>query len=311
MKRLSVLFLIAILLSACGAKATATISNSEMATKVAQILTTMPTATGGAVPKDLTPTTGLPTIAPTKAQPTQAATQAPTQAPTQPAPTATATFVPPTATPTKVPPTATQGPTATLVSGDPRSSLGNPTWVDKMANSDNWPTGEDTAGFTSIDFKNGTLLLTALKPADGWRIAVSDKLVDFYLEETINTGACSGRDRYGLIFRVPVKSNPDQGYLAAFTCDGKYSLRKWDGPNEAMIPLTAWKASPYIKSGANQANRLGVMVKGSKITLYANGTPLADVTDASYKSGFFGLFAGAINSATYTVTVDEVDYWLQ
>ncbi len=306
MKRLIVFILIAILLSACGTKATATISDSEMATKVAQILTAAPTATGG-VPQEMTPTTALPTIAPTKAQPTQPPTQAATPIP----PTATFTPLPPTATATPVPSTPTQGPTVTLVSGDPRASLGNPTWRDTMANSNNWPTGEDTAGFTDIDFVDGTLHLIALKPADGWRIAVSDKLTDFYLEETVNTGACAGKDRYGLIFRVPVKSNPDQGYLAAFTCDGKYSLRKWDGPNDAMIPLTAWKASPYIKSGANQANRLGVMVVGSKITLYANGTSLAEVSDPSYTSGYFGVFAGALESSTYTIIVDEVDYWLQ
>jgi hypothetical protein len=310
MKRLSVLILIALFLSACGTSPTPTISDSEMATKVAQILTTMPTTTGAA-PDGLTPTAGLPTIAPTQAQPTQAPTVAPTQAPTEAAPTATPTQVPPTSTPTKVPPTPTTGPTPTLVSGDPRASLGNPTWRDTMANSDNWPTGEDTAGFTDIDFSNGTLRLTALKPMDGWRIGVSPKLTDFYLEETVNTGSCSGSDRYGLIFRVPVKSNPDQGYLAAFTCDGKYSLRKWDGPNDAMIPLTAWKASPYVKSGANQANRLGVMVKGSKITLYANGTALAEVSDPSYAAGYFGVFAGSLTSTTYTIIIDEVDYWLQ
>src|SRR5512135_1465577 len=133
MKRLSVFILIAILLSACGASPTATISDSEMATKVAQILTSMPTSTGAA-PEDLTPTAGLPTVAPTKAQPTQAPTKAPTQAPTAAPATATPTLVPPTPTSTTVPPTATKGPTATLVSGDPRASLGNPTWKDTMAN---------------------------------------------------------------------------------------------------------------------------------------------------------------------------------
>src|SRR5512143_3788454 len=90
MKRLTVFILIAILLSACGTSPTATVIDSEMATKVAQILTSMPASTFAA-PKDLTPTAGLPTIAPTQPQPPQAPTQAPTVQPTQPAPTATAT----------------------------------------------------------------------------------------------------------------------------------------------------------------------------------------------------------------------------
>lgn len=300
MKRIFALLLIAVLLSACGANPTSAISDAEMQTKVAQILTEMPTITTGA-PKVFTTTPGLPTI-----QPTVTLTEAATA--TKPAPTVTATAVPATATTN---PTVTQGPTATLAAGDPRTTLGQPTWKDTMANGDNWPTGADTAGFTSIDFQNGALLLTALKPKDGWRISVSDSLTNFYLEETVNTGTCTGRDRYGLIFRVPVKENPNRGYLAAFTCDGQYSFRKWDGPDNAMLALTFWKTNSVIKSGPNQVNRLGVMVKGSKMSLYANGVLLTEVSDPSYTAGFFGLFAGSIDSTKYTVSVDEVDYWVQ
>jgi hypothetical protein len=321
MKRIFALLLVAVLLSACGAKVTSTISDAEMQTKVAQILTAMPTSTGNA-PKALTATPILPTIQPTATQP--APTMAPTAAATQP-PAATVTQTPaatqpPAATVTKPAATATgpapsatkaptQGPTATPVTGDPRPSLGQPTWSDKMANSDNWPMGADSAGFTSMDFKTGSLLLTALKKSDGWRISTADSLVNFFLEETVNTSSCTGKDRYGLIFRVPVKENPDQGYLAAFTCNGQFSFRKWDGPENAMLALTLWKTNSAIKTGPNQVNRLGVMVQGSTMTLYANGVKLTEVSDPSYKSGFFGIFAGAIDSSTYTVSITEIAYW--
>jgi hypothetical protein len=316
MKRIFALLLIAMLLSACGASQTPAISDAEMQTKVAQILTAMPSATGGA-PKVVTATPGLPTVQPTATQPaptaaTAAGTQPPALTATQPAstaaPTAALTATRPTATAT---PAQTQAPTATLAVGDPRTTLGQPTWQDTMDTSDNWPTGADPAGFTAIDFKNGALLLTALMPKDGWRMAVSDSLTNFYLEETVNTGSCSSKDRYGLIFRVPVLSNPDRGYLAAFTCDGNYSFRKWDGPDNAMLPLTVWKTNSAIKTGPNQVNRLGVMVQGSNMTLYANGVMLTAVSDPSYTAGFFGLFAGAITSSSYTVSVNEVDYWVR
>jgi len=319
MKPISALILLAVLISACGARITPTISDAEMATKVAQILTSMPTATGGA-PKDLTtPTALLPTIAPTKAQPTGAPTTAPTAAPTQAAtqpPAATATIPAATATATKVRPTATpaatKAPTTTPVPGDPRITLGQPTWSDSMGTSDNWPTGADAAGFTDIDFQNGVMLLTALKPADGWRMSTADSLTDFYLEETVNTASCSGKDRYGVIFHVPAKENPDQGYLVDFTCDGKYGLRKWDGPdNNTMTALTLWKTNAAIKAGPNQTNRLGVMVTGNKIAIYANGVKLTEVTDVGYKQGFFGLSVAAIDSSKYTVNIDRVDYWVQ
>ena len=319
MKRIFALLLIAVLLSACGAKPTTVISDAEMQTKVAQILTEMPTSTGGA-PKVLTVTLGLPTIQPTATlpgasstvAPTAEATQPPAATATKPAPAATATAVPATPTVTAtVRPAVTQGPTATLAAGDPRITLGQPTWKDTMANSDNWPTGADSAGFTNLDFKTGSLLLTALKPSDGWRISVADSLTNFYLEETVNTSTCSGKDRYGLIFRVPVKENPNQGYLAAFTCNGQYSFRKWDGPTSAMLALTLWKTNSAIKTGPNQVNRLGIMMQGSTMTLYANGVKLTEVSDPSYKSGFFGIFAGAIDSSNYTVSITEVDYWVK
>jgi len=315
MKRIFALLLIAVLLSACGAKPTTAISDAEMQTKVAQILTEMPTSTASA-PFVQTATPGLPTIQPTATLPGAASTVAPSagapQPPaataTKPAPAATATAVPATAT---AKPAVTQGPTATLAAGDPRTTLGQPTWKDTMANSDNWPTGADSAGFTSLDFKTGSLLLTALKPSDGWRISVADSLTNFYLEETVNTSTCSGKDRYGLIFRVPVKSNPDQGYLAAFTCNGQYSFRKWVGPSSTMLALTLWKTDSAIKTGPNQVNRLGVMMQGSTMTLYANGVKLTEVSDPSYTSGFFGIFAGAIDSSNYTVSITEVDYWVK
>ena len=325
MKRLFAFLLVAVLLSACGAKATATISDAEMQTKVAQILTAMPTATGGVPKVALTATAMLPTIQPTASKP-PVPTQAPSAVPTQPpAATATqaaaatqtpaATATKPAATATGTGPTATkaptQGPTATQVSGDPRTTLGQPTWSDKMANSDNWPLGADSAGFTSADFKTGSLLLTALKKSDGWRISTADSLTNFYLEETVNTSSCTGKDRYGLIFRVPVKENPDQGYLAAFTCDGQYSFRKWDGTSSSMMALTLWKTNSAIKKGANQVNRLGIMMQGSKMGLYANGVKLTEVSDPSYTSGFFGVFAGAIDSSTYTISITEVDYWVK
>jgi hypothetical protein len=115
-----------------------------------------------------------------------------------------------------------------------------------------------------------------------------------------------------VIFRVPAKENPDQGYLVDFTCDGKYGLRKWDAPDHnTMSALTLWKTNAAINPGPNQTNRLGVMVKGSKIAIYANGVKLTEVTDVGYKQGFFGVSAAAIDSSKYTANIDRVDYWIQ
>jgi hypothetical protein len=218
--------------------------------------------------------------------------------------------VPATATATKsatTVPTAS-GPTATPIAGDPRATLGTPTWKDPMDKGDNWPTGDDPAGFTEIAFQNGYMELTGLKPIDGWRLTF-EKLSNVYLEMTVNTGSCLPQDRYGFIARVPALTDANKGYLFGFTCDGKFSLRKWDGASNSMTNFIAWKTNAAINAGANKVNRLGVMMKGNKLSMYANGVLLGEVLDNTWLEGNFGIFAGAHESAKYTLKVDEVNYW--
>jgi hypothetical protein len=326
MKRLMILLiLVSLLLGACSQQATPTATDSEMQTKVAQILTNMPTATGQ-VPKGGTPAPTLATVVPTvtkaadatKAPATAAATAAPTKA-------ATATIAAPTATAaatntvqattaattaaTKAPTSAaTSGPTATPVTGDPKTKLGNPTWTDKMNDGDNWPTGTDPTGYTEIDFNNGFMELTGLKPIDGWRLSF-DRLSNAYIEMTVNTGSCLPKDRYGLIVRVPSTSEANRGYMVGFTCDGKFAIRKWDGPANSMTNFIAWKANAAIAAGANKTNRLGIMMQGNKLSLYANGALLGEVQDNTWSIGSFGIFAGAHESSKFTLKVDEISYW--
>ena len=318
MKKVVILFILAMLmLTACSQQATPTQTDSEMATKVAQILTNMPTATGQG-PKGTTTTPGLPTLAVTATKPPANATQvsSPTVAPvaTQ---AASATALPPTATATpEVKATATKpapsntpsGPTATQVAGDPRNNLGSPTWTDKMDNGNNWPTGTDPAGYTDIVFNDGFMELSGLQAIDGWRLT-HKQFENAYLEMTVNSGACLPKDRYGLIVRVPNAAQANRGYMFVFTCDGSFAIRKWDGPSNTMSNLVNWKANAAIKKGANQVNRMGVKLDGSKLSMYANGVLVGEAEDATWSAGVFGIFAGAHESSEYTLKVDEVSYW--
>lgn len=340
MKKIAIFILAAsLLITACVRQATPTATDAELATKLALVLTNMPTATGSG-PKLTTNTPGLPTVAGTgtkaavpstqpatplagttlpsatgpaaTAAPTKAATTAPTAAATAAGATATTSAVtgtPATATATKSAATATPaGPTATPVPGDPKTALGEPTWKDAMNTGDNWPTAADPAGFTEIGFQNGYMELTALKPIDGWRLTF-DKLTNAYLEMTVNTGSCLPLDRYGIIARVPSLTDANRGYLFGFTCGGKFSLRKWDGSTNSMTNFIVWKTNAAINAGANKVNRLGVMMKGNKLSMYANGVLLGEVMDNTWLEGNFGVFAGAHESPKYTLKVDEMDYW--
>ena len=313
MKKVVILIVLAVLvLTACAQQATPTQTDSEMATKVAQILTNMPTATGQG-PKSTSTTPDLPTMVVTATKPPADATQVsnPTVAP--PEPTATqapsATPLPPTPTATQPAPTKTpSGPTATPVAGDPRTNLGSPTWTDEMDNGNNWPTGTDPSGYTEINFNNGFMELTGLQAIDGWRLTFK-KFGDAYLEMTVDSGNCLPKDRYGVIVRVPNSAQADRGYMFVFTCGGNFAIRKWDGPSNVMTNLINWKANAAIKSGANQTNRMGVKLEGSKLALYANGVLVGEAQDGTWSAGVFGIFAGSHESNEYTLKVDEVSYW--
>ncbi|MDO8969135.1 MAG: hypothetical protein Q7U74_00510 [Saprospiraceae bacterium] len=186
--------------------------------------------------------------------------------------------------------------------------LGAPTWTDKMDNGNNWPTGTDPTGYSEVDLSNGFMELTALKPIDGWRLTF-DKLDNAYIEMTVNTGSCLPKDRYGLIVRVPSTAEANRGYMLGFTCDGKFSIRKWDGPANSMSTFINFKTNAAITAGANKTNRLGIMMQGNKLSLYANGTLIGEVQDNTWLQGHFGVYAGAHESTNFTLKIDEINYW--
>lgn len=297
------LFVLAVLLSGCGLISTPTAisGDAEMATRVAQILTSMPTATNPA--EGGIPTPSLPTIQPsptTSLPATATSTLAPaeTQAPTQ---TASAT---PTASPTGQP-TSVYTPPAS----DPTTKLGNADWSDTMENSNYWPTGADQ--FTDINFVDGAMRLTGLSTTDGWRMTYPQE-TNFYLEAVFQVNDCSGNDRYGLISRVPVLTSPDRGYIFGFTCDGEYSLRRWNasvGTKGEMVNLVDWKTSAAINAGQSQTNRMGLMAIGDRLILYANGQMLTEVRDSAFATGYFGVFVGARETTNFTIRVDQIRLW--
>lgn len=322
--------ILAMILSACSMLPTATpapaVSDDEMATRVAKILTEMVTPTNVLPSEELPPlptetpqaepqVTEAPTqvmqdtAVPTEGIPSEVPTETPTTGPTATVgiPTATATLTPIPATPTAG---LTLVPSFTPPPDDPRNDLGDADWTDTMENGANWPTGPDT--YTSIDFKDNKLYLTGRTSTDGWRLASAPKLNNFYLEMKVSTGTCSADDRYGFIFRVPVLHTPNQGYLFGITCDGKYSLREWDatiGDKGQMTNHVYWTSNSAIQTGSNKTNTIGLMAVGDRLILYINGVLITEVKDATFTEGYFGLFVGARQTEDFTIAVDEVNIW--
>jgi len=203
--------------------------------------------------------------------------------------------------PTSIPPTITPS----LSASEPRSGLGEPAFVDRFDSAQNWPIYSDD--HVKILIEDGKMIMTARKPDfyNSW-ILTWPKPMDFYLEATAESGACEGKDRFGLIFRVPDVS-VSEGYLFAFSCNGMYSIWYWDGHKET--DLIDWKTSESIQQGGGKTNRIGVRAEGDQLSLYANGNLITSLSDTRLKAGYFGTFVGSAQTTNYTVQFDEIAYW--
>jgi hypothetical protein len=189
----------------------------------------------------------------------------------------------------------------------PMGSLGDPTWEDNFLDGTNWPLYNDVHIQMEVD--EGKLRMTALipnreNPWDGWMVS-QPILSDFFLQVTVTPSECTGLDRYGLLARATVDAS--HSYLFGFSCDGQYSLRIWNG--SFFVTLVEWTASEYIHPGAEQTNQLGFKAQGNELSLYANGQLLTELEDSSFSEGAFGLFIGAVNTASFSVFFENVAYW--
>ncbi len=231
-------------------------------------------------------------------------TQAPPEdvSPQPPTPSSTATE---TSTPTlTLTPTVTETPEG--VPGDPVLSLGSPTFKDNFVNGSNFYLYDEPQSSYAVD--GGHMILVA-KKANGyetWSLSWGD-LTNFYLEITGTFGEeCGGKDRYGMIFRAP---DPSQGYLVSISCDGSYRLSSWDNEDEEYTVIKKWTSSEHINAGPGGTNRLGIKVKGSKLTGYINGHQVFEKTDSSFNKGRFGVLVAATDTPGFTAYLSQAVYW--
>jgi hypothetical protein len=251
-------------------------------TEVAETLT--PAATEGSQPE---------------ATPTQVI-EAPTET-SAPIPTSTEVVAVQPATATSLPP-----PTATLDASDPKAGLGEPDFHDTFSDASNWPLYTDQ--HVSFEIKDSKLVMTAFNPDfyNGW-ILPPPVINDFYLEMETETKECSGKDQHGLMVRAVQSDLGYIGYHYGISCDGQFTLRRWNG--NQYIPLVDWTASDRINAGSNQMNRIGLMANGNKFSLYVNGSLIGEYQDDTHPEGRFGIFIGSAVTPNVTVLVDQIAYW--
>jgi len=190
---------------------------------------------------------------------------------------------------------------------DPVPSLGDPDFDDPFDSGVNWtPYTDSHVSFTVAD---GKLKMTAVNADyyEGFLISWMT-IEDAYVEITATTGsACNGPDRYGILLRAGEEEENWASYMFGVTCDGKYSLRYWDG--NTFDPILGWSPSTVLKAGANQTNRIGIKADGSAFFFYINGDLIGSITDPTVDEGLVGLFIGGAHTNNFTVYIDRMRVW--
>jgi hypothetical protein len=160
-----------------------------------------------------------------------------------------------------------------------------------------------------VEIKDGTLQFT-INDAIGYTIWSFSalELEDYYFEiNVIMPADCVGKDRGGIIFGTP-PGETDNGANFQVSCDGNYRLFIYDGVN--TVNLANWTESSEINEGPNSVNRLGVLHKENKISLYMNGIKLDTITDDTYVGiGRIGVNMGVDDHDNVIMRFDDAAYW--
>lgn len=233
----------------------------------------------------------------------QAQTSTPTTTPTpqfSPTPLPGLPTLPSIDTSTPIPPTE-----PTRQPGDPALRLGDASWSDHFDSGENW--SEFSNSRSEIEIRDGELFFTVVNPSSGpvWSVSWPN-LSNFYLEVLVRTPtACSGKDRFGLVFRSP---DPSQGYRFEISCDGQYSAVVFDENSSQLI--VAWASSTHLQAGPNQINRIGVWTEGKVLSFHINGQAVAGLEHNDYRSGTFGFTVTSENTENLTIAFDDLSFWV-
>ncbi len=220
----------------------------------------------------------------------------------------------------EIPPLST-APTANVTpvpgSFDPFVTYGNPTFDDPMTgeNINDWVNPKSgllpNTNYIKITETGAKFYVTGkIKGFSTWYFQWRE-LTDLYFQSTFDSGACSGKDAYGMIIRGPEhQAGVSYGYVVAFSCDGQYWVFRLDGANPYTTKeLVSWTKSDYILSGTNKQNVMGIQAIGDTLTIFANGHQVAQVKDNKYTFGRYGVFVSPELTANYTYRVVRMTYW--
>ncbi len=180
--------------------------------------------------------------------------------------------------------TATAGTAENLLNQD---TGGTPAFNDPLSDTsgnNGWDTNINQQGNTGCQFNNGAY--HALEAMGGYFqpcLAQASNFSNFAYQVTL---IIDQGDQGGIIFRA--NNAKAQYYLFRVGIDGSYTLERY--MNNQVTTLSSG-FSIAIATGLGQSNTLAVIANKNKISLFANSTYIASVTDSTLTSGQIGVVA--------------------
>jgi hypothetical protein len=192
------------------------------------------------------------------------------------------------ATPTATP-TATATATATPTATPPTSS-------DDFSNPNSgWPVVEDST--SKIGYLNGEYQIFIKSANIVLRVGYDNPIADFQVElDARDAASIDGSN--GIYF-----GSTNAGFYDFEVGYGQFALFRYDLANPPGASLIDPTTSPAIQSG-NASNHLKVTRSGTTITLFANGTQLAQINDGTLGPGGVGMVASSF-SPNFDVRFDN------
>ncbi len=205
---------------------------------------------------------------------------------------------------------ATPSPTITQTITPAGIPTGPANWSDPLENGSRF--GVEASGYddgnTAVKIEDGAMILTS-RGANGWRgwRLTSQNPVNYYLKTAFQTETCAGSDQYGMVVQAP-DYDSGYGYYFGLTCDGRFSIQKWD--SGGLSTLAGWDQNAAIQSGSNQTNTIGILKSGNHFEYFINEISVATIQDSAFANpGYFGPFISGLSTNEFSIRLEEINYW--
>jgi hypothetical protein len=176
--------------------------------------------------------------------------------------------------------------------------IGAVTLTDNFSEISDWDIASSADGSAFI---GGNRLSLSVQPGL-YLISQRHDLVlgNFYAEITANLSLCRGDDNYGVIVRSAGRSY----YRFALSCNGQARAERVN--TRGLIPLHEPISSADAPRGAPGQVTIGIWAVDSELRLFLNGRYQFGISDTSFPSGGFGVFALSQGSDPVSVTFSEL-----